>query len=161
MDQPVVPTQPPHLVVVRTGAQRTAGAGVGGGVHAQRRGAHTFDQTPSPPSRGRRGRQPRRRARRWPNTANPYKFINHRNAGKLLPVGFHWVSRTMDVPVSVIRDDRILHEVNATSGDLRRICELFGIKVEAALRYLPEPNLSADALRVPSCLLPSPSPPRR
>ncbi len=81
------------------------------------------------------------RSRRWPNTANPYVFINHRNAGKLIPVGFHWVSRTMDVPVSVIRDDRILHEVNATGGDLRRICELFGIKVETALRYLPEPNL--------------------
>ena len=80
------------------------------------------------------------RSRRWPNTANPYVFINHRNAGKLIPVGFHWVSRTMDVPVSVIRDDRILHEVNATGGDLRRICELFGIKVETALRYLPEPN---------------------
>lgn len=81
------------------------------------------------------------RARRWPHTANPYLFINHRNAGKLDPVGFHWVSRTMDVPVSVIRDDRILHEVNATNGDLRRICELFGIKVETALRYLPSPNL--------------------
>lgn len=81
------------------------------------------------------------RARSWPNTANPYVFINQRNAGKLLPVGFHWVSRTMEVPVSVIRDDRILHEVNATSGDLRRICELFGIKVETALRYLPNPEL--------------------
>jgi len=81
------------------------------------------------------------RARRWPNTANPYVFINHRNAGKLLPVGFHWVSRTMEVPVSVIRDDRILHEVHATSGDLRRICELFGIQVETALRYLPSPDL--------------------
>lgn len=81
------------------------------------------------------------RAQRWPNTANPYLFINHRNAGKLIPVGFHWVSRTMDVPVSVIRDDRILHEVDATSGDLRRICELFGIKVETALRYLPTTDL--------------------
>jgi len=81
------------------------------------------------------------RTRRWPNTANPYVFINHRNAGKLDPVGFHWVSRTMDLPVSVIRDDRILHEINATGGDLRRICELFGIKVETALRYLPTPDL--------------------
>lgn len=86
------------------------------------------------------------RTRCWPNTANPYVFIDHRNAGKLIPVGFHWVSRTMEVPVSVIREDRILHEVNATDGDLRRICELFGIKVETVLRYLPEPNLSADAL---------------
>ena len=30
--------------------------------------------------------------------------------------------------------------------DLRRICELFGIKVETALRYLPDPNLNADGL---------------
>ncbi|MSY85564.1 MAG: hypothetical protein F2693_12725 [Actinobacteria bacterium] len=84
------------------------------------------------------------RARRWPNTANPYLFINHRNAGKLVPVGFHWVSRTMDVPVSVIRDDRILHEVTATNGDLRRICELFGITVGAALRYLPNTDLDNE-----------------
>ena len=91
------------------------------------------------------------RGRRWPNTANPYVFINHRNAGKLIPVGFHWVSRTMDVPVSVIRDDRILHEVNATDGDLRRICELFGIKVETALRYLPNPELDElDGRRGPA-----------
>ena len=88
------------------------------------------------------------RARRWPNSANPYLFLNHRNAGKLVPVGFHWVSRTMDVPVSVIRDDRILHEVTATNGDLRRICELFGITVGAALRYLPHTDLDdAQSLR--------------
>lgn len=86
------------------------------------------------------------RAQRWPNTANPYVFINHRNAGKLIPVGFHWVSRTMEVPVSIIRDDRILHEVDATSGDLRRICELFGIKVETALRYLPSDEVEDPVL---------------
>jgi len=81
------------------------------------------------------------RAHRWPETANPYLFLNHRNAGGLKPVGFHWISRTMAVPVSVIRDDRILHEVASTEGDLRRICELFDITVEAALRYLPAPAL--------------------
>jgi hypothetical protein len=33
-----------------------------------------------------------------------------------------------------IREDRILDEAIAT-GDVRRICDLFGLTVEAALRY--------------------------
>jgi hypothetical protein len=34
-----------------------------------------------------------------------------------------------------VREDRILDEVQATGGDVRRICDLFGITVGAALRY--------------------------
>jgi hypothetical protein len=40
------------------------------------------------------------------------------------------------IPVRAFRDDRILDEVNATDGDIRRICDLFGLGVTAALRYV-------------------------
>ena len=34
-----------------------------------------------------------------------------------------------------MREDRILDEAHATGGDVRRICDLFGITVGAAIRY--------------------------
>jgi hypothetical protein len=34
------------------------------------------------------------------------------------------------------RDDRIVDEVNATGGDIRRIYDLFGLNVNAAIRYV-------------------------
>ena len=43
-----------------------------------------------------------------------------------------------------IRTDRILDEVLATGGDLRRICALFGMSVKGAARYtaiLDHPSL--------------------
>ncbi|MBT2554540.1 hypothetical protein [Arthrobacter sp. ISL-5] len=33
------------------------------------------------------------------------------------------------------REDRILHELHATSGDLRRICDMFGLSITGASRY--------------------------
>jgi hypothetical protein len=35
-----------------------------------------------------------------------------------------------------LREDRILHVIHATGGDVRRICDLFGLSVEGATRYL-------------------------
>lgn len=35
-----------------------------------------------------------------------------------------------------LREDRILHEIHATGGDVRRNCDLFGLSVEGATRYL-------------------------
>ena len=35
-----------------------------------------------------------------------------------------------------LREDRILHEIHATGGDVRRLCDLFGLSVEGATRYL-------------------------
>jgi hypothetical protein len=46
--------------------------------------------------------------------------------------------------VRAIREDRILDEVLATGGDLRRLCDLFGLSVKAAHRYtalLDHPDL--------------------
>jgi hypothetical protein len=41
------------------------------------------------------------------------------------------------MPVRMLREDRILHEIHATGGDIRRICDLFGLAVSGAVRYLP------------------------
>ncbi|GGM49472.1 hypothetical protein GCM10010489_21110 [Microbacterium saperdae] len=32
--------------------------------------------------------------------------------------------------------DRILYEVEKTGGDVRRICDLFGVSIDTALRYV-------------------------
>ncbi|WP_269856967.1 hypothetical protein [Streptomyces sp. RPT161] len=39
------------------------------------------------------------------------------------------------MPARRLREDRLLHEAEATGGDPRRICDLFGLTVGAALRY--------------------------
>jgi hypothetical protein len=43
-----------------------------------------------------------------------------------------------------LREDRILQEIHTTGGDVRRICDLFGLSIETALRYaltLAHPDL--------------------
>lgn len=83
------------------------------------------------------------RNHRWPSTANPHVFLNHRNAGRTTPVGGRWLTLTTGIPIHILREDRILAEARATAGDVRRICDLFGLSVEGALRYLPEPSIDA------------------
>jgi len=81
------------------------------------------------------------RNRQWPNTANPHLFINHRNANRTMPVGGRYLAlATGGIPIHVMREDRILHEARMTGGDVRRICDLFGLSVSGALRYLPSPD---------------------
>jgi hypothetical protein len=41
-----------------------------------------------------------------------------------------------------MREDRILQEIHATGGDILRICDLFGLSVEAAVRYPVAPTHS-------------------
>ena len=81
------------------------------------------------------------RTRRWPHTANPHVFLNHRNATRTERVGGRWFGLKIGIPIQTLREDRILHEALVTGGDVRRICDLFGLTVEGALRYLPAPNL--------------------
>ena len=38
--------------------------------------------------------------------------------------------------VQAIREDRFVHEAHASGGDIRRICDLFGLSVTAAERYI-------------------------
>lgn len=86
------------------------------------------------------------RAHRWPNSTNPHLFIHFRTAGRDEPVGIRWVFTTIALPGSAqaLRGDRILHEALATGGDARRLCDLFGLSIAQASRYIDaiaEPEL--------------------
>lgn len=72
----------------------------------------------------------------WPATANPHLLISRRTAPRLVPVGhsFPWIHSTLRP--SALRQDRILHEIHATGGDVRRINDLFGLSIEGGTRYL-------------------------
>ncbi|WP_238592123.1 hypothetical protein [Pseudonocardia sp. EC080625-04] len=85
------------------------------------------------------------RVERWPITANPHLLINRRTAPRTTPVDARHPWHKLQVNARAVREDRILHEVFATAGDLRRICELFGLSVTAAARYtsvLDHPDLA-------------------
>ncbi|GAB6987848.1 hypothetical protein [Nocardioides pyridinolyticus] len=92
------------------------------------------------------------RNRRWPNSANPHLLINRRTAPRLTPVGrnFPWLGITLRP--HALRQDRILHEIHATGGDVRRISDLFGLGIDGATRYLQtieHPELAIDGDRTP------------
>ncbi|MGV9823474.1 hypothetical protein [Nocardia xishanensis] len=75
------------------------------------------------------------RDRRWPGTANPYLFVSKRTAIRAEPVGVEWITQRLGLTAQAIREDRILDELHATGGDVRRICDLFGLSVAGANRY--------------------------
>jgi hypothetical protein len=105
------------------------------------------------------------RSRRWPHTANPHLFIHYRTATQTRPVGVHWLYLKLGSSVRAIREDRILDEALASAGDLRRLCDLFGLSVKAAERYtatLDHPGLiDLDQPKAPHADLgPPPQPPR-
>ena len=46
-----------------------------------------------------------------------------------------------------LREDRILDEIQATTGDLRRVGDLFGLRIHSTLRYaktLSHPDLATE-----------------
>jgi hypothetical protein len=75
------------------------------------------------------------RARRWPHSRNEHLFVTQFTAGRLVApsISFPW-HKTRLSP-RALREDRILAEAHASGGDVRRLCDLFGIAVETALRY--------------------------
>lgn len=75
------------------------------------------------------------RARMWPETANAHLFVNRRTAPRRTPVSRPFPWRQVDFTPQTLREDRILAEVRATGGDVRLVCELFGLSVEGAMRY--------------------------
>lgn len=75
------------------------------------------------------------RARRWPKSINPHLFIHERTAGRTRPATMAWIALKVGIPPSTIRQDRILDEAFA-SGDPRRLCDLFGISIPTAERYI-------------------------
>jgi hypothetical protein len=72
---------------------------------------------------------------RWPRTANPHLFLSQTTACGVEPVSHVWINDALGIPARRLREDRLLHEAEATGGALRRICDLFGLTVGAALRY--------------------------
>jgi hypothetical protein len=91
------------------------------------------------------------RAERWPATLNPHLFINTHTAVRTGPVSHHWINQTLGMSGQAVREDRILYEAITSGGDIRRICDLFGLSVAGAQRYTdtvdehfssPTPDLS-------------------
>jgi hypothetical protein len=83
----------------------------------------------------------------WPASANPHLLINRRTAPRLTPGGHSFPWRNSALRPQVLREDRILHEIHATGGDIRRLCDLFGLSIEGATRYLKtieHPDLTSD-----------------
>jgi len=75
------------------------------------------------------------RNQRWPRTVNPHLFISKRSALRATPVGVGWITNTLGMTTQTVREDRILNELHATGGDVRRICDLFGLSIAGAARY--------------------------
>lgn len=75
------------------------------------------------------------RHRRWPASINPHFFIHYKSAPGTLPVARYWVNDHLGLPARVIRQDRMVDEAVATAGDLRRICDLFGVTIATAEHY--------------------------
>ena len=87
------------------------------------------------------------RTTRWPRTINPHLFINQHTAGHTTPVGPLWIARTLQLGPRLLRHDRILDEAHHAAGDVRRLCDLFDMSVNTALRYIDaveHPNLAAN-----------------
>lgn len=76
------------------------------------------------------------RAKRWPETKNPYLLVTMQTALRLSPPSRNFSWKKAGVTAQALRADRILYEVEQTGGDVRRICDLFGIGIETALRYV-------------------------
>lgn len=88
------------------------------------------------------------RGDRWPDTINPHLLINISSGVRLGPVSHVWINTTLGMACQAVREDRILHEATAT-GDVRRLCDLFGLSVKAAQRYaatLDHPGLSSPPI---------------
>ncbi|GLW59626.1 hypothetical protein [Kitasatospora phosalacinea] len=75
------------------------------------------------------------RARTWPNTLNPHLIVTRKTAPRAIATSRLFAFRKVDVKPQALRDDRILQEILATGGDARRICDFFGLGIEAANRY--------------------------
>jgi hypothetical protein len=88
----------------------------------------------------------------WPGSVNPHLFIGRRSAPRLTPAGKQFPWTKTGLRPQALREDRILQEIHATGGDVRRICDLFGLSVQAATRYastIAHPDLEHPTVRVP------------
>jgi len=89
------------------------------------------------------------RRARWPGSINPHFLIHSRSAATLEQVKVPWLTDKLGMPANALRQDRILGEVYA-GGDLRQICEFFGVTIATAEHYasaLTHPELDAFTTR--------------
>jgi integrase len=75
------------------------------------------------------------RAVTWPATVNAYLFIHARSWKTTRPVTSYWIGQQLPMPAEHIRLDRIYQEVEATGGDIRALCDLFGMSIANAARW--------------------------
>jgi hypothetical protein len=75
------------------------------------------------------------RQQSWPASVNPYLFLHVRNAGTARHVTPYWIRHQLGMPPQSIRLDRIFDEAQATGGDVRALCDLFGLSIAGAYRY--------------------------
>ena len=75
------------------------------------------------------------RQQTWPDSVNPYLFLHVRNAGAARHVTPWWIRKQLGMSGQLIRLDRIFDEAQATGGDLRALCDLFGLSIARAYRY--------------------------
>lgn len=69
-----------------------------------------------------------------------------------MPVGRAFPWKGITLRPQALREDRILSEIHATGGDIRRVCDLFGLSIAGATRYLntlEHPDLTIQGERVP------------
>ena len=76
------------------------------------------------------------RAQRWPGTVNPHLFINTQTAVRTTAVSPQWINTVLGISPHAVREDRILDEAIASGGDIRRLCDLFGLSITGAQRYV-------------------------
>ncbi len=86
----------------------------------------------------------------FPNSVNPHLFIHYRNAGDTRPVTQSWLHKKLQMSPLSIRQDRILDEAHATAGDVRQVCDLFGVSIATALRY----TATVDHIAAPDSIEP-------
>ena len=75
------------------------------------------------------------RAATWTASVNAYLFIHARSWKTTRPVTSYWIGQQLAIPAEHIRLDRIYQEVEATGGDIRALCDLFGMSIGNAARW--------------------------
>lgn len=76
----------------------------------------------------------------------PVLFVTRRTAPRPGRPGSQFPWKKTDLRPQALREDRILAEAHASGGDARLLCDLFGMSVQGASRYLvthpPDPDVS-------------------
>lgn len=84
------------------------------------------------------------RAATWPATVNAHLFIHARSWKTTRPVTSDWIGHQLAMSAEHIPLDRIYQEVEATGGDIRALCDLFGMSIANAARWATTFNRITD-----------------